>query len=98
LQQLADEEPIAVQEWLENPDSTRQNGESLRELLARAGSWMKEQADRERIIAVTHPAVIRAAAVHVLTAGPGAFWRIDVPPLATLSVNGAPGRWSIRLR
>jgi len=90
-------EPDAVQAWLQDPDAAPHGGESLTQLLHRTGAWLDARPPTSRTIAVTHPAVLRAAAVHALTAGPAAFWRIDVPPLATLSLTGTPGRWSVRL-
>jgi histidine phosphatase superfamily protein (branch 1) len=45
----------------------------------------------------THPAVLRAATVHVLDAPLAAFWRVDVEPLARLSLTCAAGRWNLRL-
>ncbi len=48
-------------------------------------------------IAVTHPAVIRAATGYALGAGPRSFWRIDVRPLARVRLHGRSGRWSLRL-
>ena len=77
-------------------------GESLLDLLARIGSWL-DHLQRQpaptasvRIIAVTHPAVLRAAIVHALDAAPSAFWRIDAPPLTRVRLSGHAGRWNLR--
>ncbi|OOL28057.1 histidine phosphatase, partial [Rhodococcus rhodochrous] len=50
-----------------------------------------------RVVAVTHPAVIRAATVHAFGAPAAGFWRIDVRPLAQVRLHGRGGRWSLRL-
>ncbi|MFC7384631.1 histidine phosphatase family protein [Sphaerisporangium rhizosphaerae] len=50
-----------------------------------------------RIIAVTHPDVIRAALVHVLGAPPDTFWRIDAEPLTSVRLTSHAGRWRLRL-
>ncbi|MGW4640561.1 histidine phosphatase family protein [Sphaerisporangium sp. NPDC004334] len=50
-----------------------------------------------RIIAVTHPDVIRAALVHVLGAPPETFWRIDAEPLTSVHLTSHAGRWRLRL-
>ncbi|MET8157679.1 histidine phosphatase family protein [Sphaerisporangium sp. NPDC005289] len=50
-----------------------------------------------RIIAVTHPDVIRAALVHVLGAPPETFWRIDAEPLTSVRLTSHAGRWRLRL-
>jgi broad specificity phosphatase PhoE len=48
-----------------------------------------------RFLAVTHPAVVRAAVVHALQTAPHSFWRIDVAPLAVVELRGRPGSWSL---
>jgi broad specificity phosphatase PhoE len=47
-------------------------------------------------VAITHPAVVRAAIVHALGAPPAAFWRIDVAPLSRTDLSGRDGRWNLR--
>ncbi len=96
LDELAAQQPGGVQEWLENPHARPHHGENLTEVISRAGRWLDER-DQDRVIAVTHPALLRAVAVHALQAPPSSFWRIDVPPLSTLLASGEPGRWSVRL-
>nr|BFE80044.1 hypothetical protein GCM10020093_026450 [Planobispora longispora] len=48
-----------------------------------------------RTVAVTHPAVVRAAVVHALGAPARSFWRVDVAPLARVSLTGRGGRWRL---
>ncbi len=49
-----------------------------------------------RVLAVTHPSVIRAAIVRVLEAPPETFWRIDVTPFSIADLRGNKGRWTLR--
>jgi broad specificity phosphatase PhoE len=47
------------------------------------------------VVAVTHPAVIRAAIILALDAKPLSFWRIDIPPLYRVRLRGNSGRWTL---
>jgi broad specificity phosphatase PhoE len=83
--------------WLADPTAAPHGGESVADVLARVSAWLDAlRGSGERIAAVTHPAVVRAAVVHALGAPPQAFWRIDVTPLSftRLSNNGA--HWTLR--
>jgi hypothetical protein len=47
-------------------------------------------------VAVTHPAVIRAAILTALGAPPACFSRIDVEPLGLAEFRGDGRRWMLR--
>lgn len=95
---LSDLAPDAVRPWLADPGAAPHGGESLAALLIRVGGLLTELSTRDGVLAAfTHPAVLRAATVHVLDATLAAFWRIDVEPLARLSLTAAAGRWNLRL-
>lgn len=100
LAALQAREPEAVRAWLTDPAAAPHGGESLLALLARVGGWLDGlpagPATSRVIVAVTHPAVVRAAAVHALAAAPAVFWRIDAGPLARLWLSGRAGRWNLR--
>jgi len=49
-----------------------------------------------RTIAITHPAVIRAALIIALDARPESFWRIDVPPLTATTLHARTRGWTLR--
>ena len=52
--------------------------------------WLAdEQAQHQRAIVVTHPAVIRAAIVHAIEAAPQSFWRIDIAPLSITRLSSS---------
>jgi broad specificity phosphatase PhoE len=48
-------------------------------------------------IAVTHPAVIRAAVLSAFDMPPKSFWRIDVAPVSRVVMHFRKGRWTLRL-
>lgn len=83
--------------WLTDTAVTPPDGESIDDLFERVGRWMDGiSADQGRVCAVTHPAVIRAVVVRTLDAPARSFWRVDVPPLTTTSVQFRSGRWTLR--
>jgi broad specificity phosphatase PhoE len=52
--------------------------------------------DAGRVLAVTEPAVTRAAIVRALALPAEAFWRLDVAPLTLTELSGRSGRWNLR--
>ncbi|GAA4576103.1 histidine phosphatase family protein [Planotetraspora kaengkrachanensis] len=89
-------DPEGVSRWLGDPTAAPHGGESVVDVVARVGEWLAGLA-AGRVVAVTHPSVIRAAVVHTLGTWPGAFWRIDVEPLSRAELTGRGGRWNLRL-
>ena len=87
-------EAEAVGMWLHDPASAPHGGESVVDLMSRVATWLDGQ-QAGRAVAVTHAAVIRAAIVHALDAGPPSFWRVDVGPLTTVGLSGSAGRWTL---
>jgi len=97
LAALQGEEPDAVAAWLSDPSAAPHGGESVLDVLRRVGAWLDGlTAARSRAIAVTHPAVVRAAIAHVLGAPPPSFWRIDVEPLSLTDLRRGPRHWTLR--
>ena len=97
LDDLVAAEPAAVHAWLTEPAAAPHGGESTQDLLARAGAWLDALPhDHRRIVAVTHPAVVKAVVVHAILATPASFWRIDVPPLSRTVLSGGPSSWTLR--
>jgi broad specificity phosphatase PhoE len=70
-------------------------GESLAELIGRAGRWLSSQADG-RVIAIASAAVARAVIVSALALGPDAFWRIDLAPLTAAVLSRSGSHWNLR--
>jgi broad specificity phosphatase PhoE len=84
--------------WLGRPDAAPHGGESIADLLVRVERWLTSlTANPLRIVAVTHPAVIRAAIVAALDITPESFWRIDVEPAGRVVMHFRDGRWRLRL-
>lgn len=95
--QLADPEGLA--RWLSDPAAPAPGGESVADVVARVGAWLDARpATPRRVAAVTHPAVLRAALAHALSAPASAFWRIDVAPGARIVLRGGAGRWTALFR
>ncbi|MET0237587.1 MAG: histidine phosphatase family protein [Kibdelosporangium sp.] len=88
---------VADTSWLTDLNAAPHGGESVHDLLARVGTWLDGlRGLGERVAAVTHPAVIRAAVVHVLSAPAQSFWRIDVVPLSYTQLSHRGSHWTLR--
>jgi broad specificity phosphatase PhoE len=91
------DDPGAVAAWIVEPDSAPHGGESIAALLRRVATWLTERGgEHGRLVAITHPAVIRAAIVEAIGAGPRSYWRIDIAPLTLTDLRNANGRWTLR--
>jgi broad specificity phosphatase PhoE len=91
-------QPTDLALWLSGVDAAPHGGESVSALVARVAAWLDEiGAERGRVVAVTHPSVIRAAIIHVVAAPLSSFWRIDVAPLSISRFSRHAGRWTVRL-
>ncbi|ABM16125.1 MULTISPECIES: histidine phosphatase family protein [Mycolicibacterium] len=86
--------------WLTDPTRAPHGGESVVELIARVGRWMDSlttgRTERTRVVAVTHPAVIRAAILVALDAPPKSFWRIDIAPVSRTVMHFRGHAWTLR--
>ena len=91
------EGPEAIAAWTSNPASRVHGGESVEELIARVKPFLeRQQEEGGRVIAVTHPGIIRAAVVLTLGAPAASFWRIDIAPLTTVDLRSDGRRWTLR--
>ena len=91
-------DPAALQQWTTDPASTPHGGESLTALIERTADWLESVSRTpSRIVAVTHPAVIRAAILTTLNAPTESFWRIDITP-ASRTVLHYRQAWTLRNR
>ena len=99
LDEVTAADPAAVHAWLTDPRAVPHGGESTQDLLTRVGTWLDTlPRDHQRIVAITTPAVIKAAVVHAIHGTPASFWRIDVPPLSRTELSGRPTSWTLRMR
>jgi broad specificity phosphatase PhoE len=97
LDEVGAAEPEAVAAWTTDPEAAPHGGEAVLDLLGRVASWLAENGREERrTVAVTHAAIIRAAIVLAIGAGPMSFWRIDIAPLSRVELRGQSGSWTLR--
>jgi broad specificity phosphatase PhoE len=92
LEDVAAAEPQAVESWLTDPDGAPHGGETLTDLLRRVRGWL-DRLPSGHVVAITHPAVVRAA---VVTALARSFWQLNIAPLTLTELGGTPGRWIVR--
>ncbi|NOQ57771.1 histidine phosphatase family protein [Mycolicibacterium fortuitum] len=89
--------PADLAVWLTDPTRAPHGGESVVNLVQRVHGWMDSLASaRGRLVAVTHPAVIRAAILVALDAPPKSFWRIDIAPISRTVMNFRGQAWTLR--
>jgi len=97
FQQVLLREPRKLVSWIRKPESAPHGGETIPTVLKRVAAWMSERGGEQgHMVAVTHPAVIRAAIVHVIQAQLPSFWRIDVLPLSQTDLRTNGRRWVLR--
>ena len=97
ISDLHAKDPRDLANWLSDPHFRPPGGETVAELVGRIAAWLDRQAkEAGRIIAVTHPAVLRAAVLHAIGAPPGAFWRISVAPLSEVRLSHEGGQWQLQ--
>lgn len=94
---LHDLPPAELETWLTDPGQAPHGGESIVGLVERVARWLAQTGDGGRTVAVTHPAVIRAAILVALDAPPTSFWRIDVAPVSHTVLHRRGGGWTLRL-
>ena len=83
--------------WLTEPAKAPHGGESVVDLIGRVRGWLGCMAtQRGRLVAVTHPAVIRAAILVTLDAPPKSFWRIDIGPASRTVLHFRGQAWTLR--
>lgn len=97
LAQIEAEEPSALHQWLSDSAASPHGGESFAEVVTRVGAWFESHdGDSGHSIAVTHPAVVRAAILHAIQARAESFGRIDVGPLSRAVFVRGNGNWRFR--
>jgi broad specificity phosphatase PhoE len=89
-------DPDGLSDWLSNPNAVPHGGDSLAQLIGRTESWMKDLIGRGHIIAVTHPAVIRASLLCALEIPAQSFWRIEISPFSQTDLRFSGQHWTIR--
>jgi broad specificity phosphatase PhoE len=83
--------------WLTDPSRAPHGGESVVDLISRVSGWMDSLTTRRnRLVAVTHPAVIRAAILVALDAPAKSFWRMDIAPVSRTVMHFRGHAWTLR--
>ncbi len=96
LAELQTTSPDAVAAWTSDCAAAPHGGESILDLLHRVAPWFEAIGQGEgRVVAVTHPAVLRAAIILALKGEPMSFWRIDITPLCRLRLRGSGKQWTL---
>jgi broad specificity phosphatase PhoE len=83
--------------WLTDPAQAPHGGESIVGLIDRVARWLDSLTSNTlRTVAVTHPAVIRAAILSALGAPPKSFWRLDIAPVSHTVMHFRGHAWTLR--
>ena len=96
LEQVEAQDSEGLAQWLTSLGAVPHGGHSLAHLLVRAGRWLESRKHTGHTLAITHPAVIRAALVCALQAPPESLWRIEIPPLSTTDLRFNGRFWTVR--
>ncbi|TWD80420.1 broad specificity phosphatase PhoE [Kribbella amoyensis] len=99
LEELLAAEPDRVAAWLDRPHTAPPNGETENDLITRVADWLgdlgQRHDERSTVVAVVHPAVVRAAVLYVLEAPAESLRHVDVRPLAAVELSLRAGNWSL---
>ena len=98
LEELLTADPQAVAGWLEHPHTAPPGGESANDVLTRVADWLADIASDDAsktVVAVVHPAVVRAAVLYVLEAPAESLRHVDVRPLSVVRLSAHTGSWSL---
>lgn len=97
-EQLLAEDPAGFARWHDDPHAAPHGGESFAAVAARMADWLQGRAgEGGSLLAVTHPAPIQAALLHVLGAPLSAGRAIGVRPLSRVQLTHDGRRWSLLL-
>lgn len=91
-------EPAELAIWLTDVTAAPHGGETIVSLVSRVRGWMETLAStRGRLVAVTHPAVVRAAVLVALDAPARSFWRVDIAPASRTVLHFRGQAWTLRV-
>ncbi len=98
IAEVAAQEPEAFAAFMTDPEARPHGGESIADVAVRIGNWLDRElpaasSAASSVVAITHPAVIRCALLHVLSAPLASFWHVDIPPLSTTLLVSDGRRW-----
>ena len=96
LGDIAAADPRGLDAWLRDPHAAPHGGESLAEVITRAG-WVVDDypwPDGRTVVVVTS-LVARAVVVHALSANPEVIFHIDIGPLGRASLSRSQWTWRL---
>ncbi|MGY4709724.1 histidine phosphatase family protein [Mycolicibacterium sp. CBM1] len=94
---LDEVDPGQLARWLTEPGDAPHGGESITALIGRVRDWLTDVSNTAgTLLAVTHPAVVRAAILTALDAPPKSFWRIDIAPASRTVLHFRGSVWTLR--
>src|SRR5215211_1767426 len=93
---VASEDPGGLDAWLRDPYAAPHGGETLAELITRAGRVLDDHqwSDGRSVVVVT-ALVARALMVHALGATPEVILRIDMAPLGRALISRSNHTWRL---
>jgi broad specificity phosphatase PhoE len=96
LVDVAHDDPAGLDSWMRDTHATPHDGESLAELIKRAGTVLDDHAWPDgRSVAVVTPLVARALLVHALGAAPEVIFHIDIAPLSRVLISRSQQIWRL---
>ena len=96
LGDIAVDDPAGLESWMHDPHAAPHGGESLAELIKRAGSMLDDHPWPDgRSVAVVTSLVARALLVHALGAAPEVIFHIDIAPLSRALISRSQQMWRL---
>jgi broad specificity phosphatase PhoE len=89
-------DPEGLANWLTDVNAAPHGGEAFTHLIERVQQWMERRTNGGHTMAVTHPAVVRAAILCAIQAPPDSFWRIEIGPLTITDLRFNGKLWTVR--
>lgn len=96
LNEVQATDPDGLVAWLSDPDASPHQGEPIAQLVQRVDHWMKALIGRGHSLAITHPAVIRAAVLCALQSPVLSLWRVEISPLTITDLRYNGRHWIVR--
>ena len=94
---VAASDPDLFARWLDAPDAAPAGGESVNSLVFRMQAWLAHlEAENTRVLAFTHPAVVRAC-LATCAGSPQAWFAFDIGHATRTVLTRHGARWRIRL-
>ena len=99
LRDIAARYPADYSAWLRDPAVAPHGGESVADLIERAGAWLARLAiapSAPDVLAITHVSVVRAAVVHARALPAASYGELAVTPLTLTALRREPAGWIVR--